>query len=341
MQYLVGKIAYHVRLIATELFAVLIMVVTFVHAIFAPTVQEFFIRGGIFFFVTVFGVLLIRGTLREIRALRELSDAKTEFISIASHQLRTPLSVIKGYLSLLEEGTFGEMKSEQRDVVKKVYMANEGMIRLVNDLLNVSRADQGRLEYVFHELELGEVVDGVIERFRLSAGQKGVTLDWERPDEPTMVHADEDKIAQVISNLVDNAIKYTEHGGIVIRISHEEGTRQNVRVYIKDSGVGIAQEELAGLFQRFNRARGGERISSSGSGLGLYIAKKVTEGHHGCIWVESEGEGRGSTFAIELPLAGSERAPHLGSTARSLEAGKHNSAPNRESSGAGQKLKKL
>jgi signal transduction histidine kinase len=212
---------------------------------------------------------------------------------------------------MMKEGTFGKLQEKQEKTVDKLYATNEAMIRLVNDLLNVSRADQGRLQYVFKELDLRELISGIVDRLRVSAESKGLSLAWDPPKEAVPVIADDDKLAQVISNFIDNSIKYTEHGGITVRISMEESVGGHVMVRVSDTGIGIPKEEVAKLFQRFSRGRGGQRVSSSGAGLGLYIAKTIAEGHKGRVWAESDGEGHGSTFVVELPLATSREAREL------------------------------
>jgi signal transduction histidine kinase len=289
----------------------LIFLGSIAYAIFRHQLLNIRVIATEFILATIFAVLLVRGTLREIRALQELSDAKTEFINIASHQLRTPLTALKGYLSMMKEGTFGTLQEKQEKTVDKLYATNEAMIRLVNDLLNVSRADQGRLQYIFKELDLRELISGIVDRLRVSAESKGLSLSWDPPKEAVPVIADDDKLAQVISNFIDNSIKYTEHGGITVRISMEESVGGHVMVRVSDTGIGIPKEEVAKLFQRFSRGSGGQRVSSSGAGLGLYIAKTIAEGHHGRVWAESEGAGKGSTFVIELPLANSPEAWEL------------------------------
>lgn len=292
---------FNIRVIATELFTSLIILTTFLNFLFSESRGEFINQGIIFFSVTIFGVLLIRGTLREIKSLQELSDAKSEFVSIASHQLRTPLSIVKGFISLLKEGSFGSVTPKQTEILNKVFTTNEGMIRLVNDLLDVSRAEQGKLTYKFEKIDISDIIDAVAGDLTPSAKERNLTISWERPTKAIYVDADTDKIRNVIMNLLDNAIKYTEIGGISINVSQEGTSSDSVTIYMKDSGIGIGKDETENIFERFRRAEGGERVNATGTGLGLYIAKRIIEDHGGKITAESEGRGKGSTFIIQLP----------------------------------------
>ena len=294
---------FDIRLIATELFSVLTIFVFLVNIFTSNNTEELAFNIGLFILITIFGLMLVRGTRREIDALQELSNKKSEFLSIASHQLRTPISSMKGYLAMLREGDFGKLSKEQLLTINKVYKINEGMLRLINDFLNLSRAEKGTLEYSFQKVDLVNMVDGIVEHLKVWADVKNVDINWERPKEPIAVYADEGKLSQVISNLIDNAIKYTQtKGGISVKIA-KEGTHSNyVRVYIKDNGIGIPKEEIQTIFQSFERGNKGKKENAGGSGLGLYVAKMIIEGHNGRIWAESEGEDKGSTFVVELPL---------------------------------------
>lgn len=293
---------FNIRLIATELFATLVIFIFLINFILSSGVRDAALNGALFALTTLFGVLLVRGTLREIRALQELSDAKTEFVNIASHQLRTPLSIAKGYLSMLNEGSYGELSPKQLKISRILYVANERMLNLVADLLNVSRAEQGKLQYQFEKIDIRDIIDTVVENLSIIAREKNLTLVWQKPPEPTFIRADKDKIRNVLMNLVDNAIKYTAQGGITVSISRESAPPGSLAISIKDTGIGLTQDEIVKLFEQFRRGDRGRRVNASGSGLGLYIAKRIAEDHKGRVRVESEGENKGSTFIIELPL---------------------------------------
>jgi signal transduction histidine kinase len=232
--------------------------------------------------------------------LRKLDNAKSEFISIASHQLRTPLTAIKGFISLLLEGSYGKVNSIHREVMNKVYLSNERLIALVEDMLNLSRIESGRMEYNFEKVKIEDVAKEVYDTFAIRSREKGLKLELKLPETPLPeATTDRNKIREVISNLVDNSIKYTLKGWVSIRLSQKD---DKIIVAITDTGIGIPQEELPYLFEKFSRGKDISRLNTGGTGLGLHVGKRMIEALHGAIRVESEGEGKGSTFFIEVPI---------------------------------------
>jgi len=231
--------------------------------------------------------------------LKELDQAKTEFISIASHQLRTPLSAIKGYLSMVLEGDFGPVSSKLNKIVKDVFQSNERLVRLVNVFLNVSRIESGRLKVAKTDFDLVAWAGKSINDMISEAERKGLKLEFVKKKDKIMVNADQDKIMDILINFIDNAIKYSQKGKITVTVEKRE---DSARVTVKDNGIGIGPEEIKELFTKFTRGRKVSQISTSGSGLGLFIAKKIVELHKGKIWAESKGEGKGSSFIFEIPV---------------------------------------
>jgi len=232
---------------------------------------------------------------------REVDRMKTEFISIASHQLRTPMSGVKGVLSLLLEDVLGPLNPEQRKYVRRANEANERLIALVNDLLNVSRLEQGSLQLRSEPVNLAEVLQTLAAEFQPRAAQYKQTLQVERdgsPDEEMVVHGDPVRLREVFLNLLDNAVKYTpESGRITLRLQASE---QRVTVEVSDSGVGIPADKFPVLFQKFNRIQNPLSGREFGTGLGLYFARSVIELHQGSVEVESH-LGEGTTFRVTLP----------------------------------------
>ncbi len=236
--------------------------------------------------------------------LRKLDNAKTEFISIASHQLRTPLTAVKGFVSLLLEGSYGGLDPKQQDVLNKIYSSNNRLINLVEDLLNISRIESGRMEFKFDKWKLEGICQEVIDTFILKAKDRGLYLHYNPPKELLPeITIDGAKIHEVISNLVDNALKYTKKGGVTLRLEPANaGQKQAVRIIVSDTGIGIPAAELPYLFARFSRGKDISRLNAGGTGLGLYVGKSMVKANGGKIWAESSGEGRGSRFVIELPV---------------------------------------
>jgi len=232
--------------------------------------------------------------------LKQLDSAKSEFISLASHQLRTPLSIIKGYVSMMMEGTWGQVTDKQKEQLNKVYLSNERLIKLVEDLLTVSRIESGRLDFKWELVSLEDMVESVIEEFSQKASKRNLYLKYIKSKEGLpKIRIDSLKIRQVVQNLVDNALHYTKKGGIIIRLK-KKGSK--IVFSIKDTGIGISQKEQVALFEKFSRGREVGKMHTEGVGLGLYLGAKMVIAHHGKIWIESEGKGKGSTFYFELPI---------------------------------------
>jgi signal transduction histidine kinase len=232
--------------------------------------------------------------------LKRLDVAKSEFISIASHQLRTPLTVIKGYISMILEGSFGKISKTQKESLEKVYESSERLIQLIENLLNISRIESGRLQYSFMPLDLEKLVANVVEELESVAKKKGLRFTYKKPKTalPTL-KLDEEKLRQVIMNLIDNSIKYTKQGSVTVSLYQKDN---RVIFSVKDTGIGIDEEGKDNLFKKFSRGTGTSLIHTEGTGLGLYVAKQIVEGHGGDIRVESPGEGKGSEFLVSLPV---------------------------------------
>jgi len=297
---------YHlfgIEVILTEILVVAIGILLLIQIFVAPTFLWRIVNGIIFVLFCVFGYLLIRGVFREIRRREELekiSRAKTEFISITSHQLRTPLSAIKGYLSMVLEGSYGEISERVEKVLEKVYQSNERLIKLVNSFLDVSKIELGREELKFEEVSIEDLISETISEIEIEAKKKNLYLKFEKPKiSLSKILIDRGKIKEVLMNVLDNAIRYTQEGGITIRLQIANGRLQ---IVIADTGEGLTKEEISKLFESFSRGEAGAKFWTEGAGLGLYLARKFVELHKGKIWAESEGKGKGSTFYIELPI---------------------------------------
>jgi len=239
--------------------------------------------------------------------LKELDNAKTEFVSIVAHQLQSPPTTIKGYSMLLSEGNYGELTLEQKDIIQKIFNANEQQVAFVDDLLSVSRLESGRVIFNFEKYQMGEICQEVIDNLFVKAKDKSLYLEFNKQMVPE-VSVDRAKMREAVSNLVDNAIKYTKRGGVklsltICSLGGERCIRGNhLRIMVSDTGIGIPIDEMPRLFSKFSRGKDVKRLNANGTGLGLYVVKMITEGNRGKVWVESDGEGKGSRFIIELPI---------------------------------------
>ncbi len=231
---------------------------------------------------------------------KQIDKLKSEFISIAAHQLRTPLSAIKWVIKMILDKDVGPLNKEQSELLEKGYKSNERIIELVNDLLNVSRIEEGRFGYDFNMCDLQEILDIVTEdteRFIAKNHQKFLI---NKPENLPKIYMDKERVLLIIQNLLDNAVKYTpEFGKIEINIKKQND--EFIEISVQDNGVGVPEEDKIKLFSKFFRAKNVIRMETEGSGLGLFIAKNIVEKHHGQISVESR-EGKGTTVSFTLPL---------------------------------------
>jgi signal transduction histidine kinase len=293
---------FDIEVILTEILVGVIGILLVVQIFVAPSTLWKIVNGVIFVLFCIFGYLLIRGVFREIRRREELeriSRAKTEFISITSHQLRTPLTVIKGYLSMILEGVYGEVSEKVKKVLENIYLANERLIKLVNSFLNVSKIELGKLELELERADIVEIVESVVRELEIEAKEKNLYLKFEKPKEVPKILIDKEKIREVILNLIDNAIKYTQRGGVEVKL---QILNNRLQIVVADTGEGFTKEEREKLFESFSRGSAGQKYWVEGAGIGLYVAKKIVELHQGKIWAESEGKGKGSKFYVELPI---------------------------------------
>ncbi len=270
----------------------------------------------------IFGLILIQSVRNEVgqrekierlafdltsanNRLLEIDKQKSEFVSFATHQLRAPLTAMKGYTSLILEGEMGDVNADVKQAVKRIFDSSTTLENIVDDYLNISRIELGTLQYNFDMVNLKDILDSVVGELKPNIEKKG--LDLNLVIKPTglntrfMVRADKDKIKQVISNLIDNSVKYTPSGSINISLD-KDINRRKILISIKDTGVGISPDVMPKLFSKFVRADNANKQNIFGTGLGLYIASQIALAHRGRIWAESKGEGKGSEFYFELDM---------------------------------------
>lgn len=233
------------------------------------------------------------------KRLRAIDASKDEFISMASHQLRTPLTSIKGYISMLLEGDLGEITPQQRKALEEAYNSSQRMVYLIGDFLNLSRLQTGRFELERTPVSLPHIIAEEIAQLRAAADARGVTLQYDPPASFPEVLVDENKIRQVMMNFIDNAIYYAKPTGGVITVSLLEHAH-HVSFRVRDNGIGVPAHERPHLFMKFYRAANARKARPDGTGIGLYMAKKVIIAHGGTILFESK-EGLGSEFGFRLP----------------------------------------
>ncbi len=253
--------------------------------------------------LTEVGKILIRRDLELSRAnerLQELDVLKSEFVSVAAHQLRTPLTAVKWALSSLLEETAGRLPAHHRKTLGDAYRATQRLIELIGDLLDVARLEEGRYGFRFNPGPIVPIVREAFGRFQQTAQDKGLTFSLELPEtDPPVLRIDAERIDIALDNLIDNAVKYTPPGGsVTVRVVSRP---EAVAVEVTDTGIGVPESQQHRVFTKFFRSHNARLLETSGSGLGLYLAKNIVERHDGSMDFQSI-EGQGSTFTITLPI---------------------------------------
>ncbi len=231
--------------------------------------------------------------------LKSLDRMKDEFLSNASHELKTPLVSIEGYSELLSDGTLGELNEQQKKAVDTVIRNAKRLERLIDSILYLSIEEAGRMQYTFKPLRIADVIEKSVLDMLPQIKKHNLNIRKEVQDNLPLIQADRDKIVQVIINLIANSIKFTPSGEIVVKAYvGEDG--DNLHIEVNDIGIGISKEHINNLFDRFYQGDASTNRKYGGTGLGLHISKLIVEAHHGKMWAESE-EGVGTTIHVTLP----------------------------------------
>jgi len=313
---------FNVKIVTAQIFTYSLWIFIFFRMLLSDTFQDQIVNGILLAVTIVLGLLLNRSVKQEVvqresiqtlatdlektnKRLLQLDREKSEFVSFATHQLRGPLTAMKGYASLILEGDMGEINDKVRNGLTRIFDSTNTLVTIVNDYLNVSRIELGAMKYAFEPIDLKTMIADVIAEIKPNIDKVGVKFSFKVEGEDTdyRTTADRDKLKQVIANVIDNSLKYTPSGSIDCRLEYD----RNKHVFlfsVKDTGVGIAPEVLPRLFQKFSRAENAYKTNIRGTGLGLYVAKEIIEAHHGTIRAESEGEGKGATFIVEFEPMG-------------------------------------
>ncbi|MCD6085394.1 hypothetical protein J7J41_00125 [bacterium] len=307
---IVRRQLFEIKVVLTEFLVGVIAILLIVNIIGSRSIFEYVWKSVLLAIFFVFGYLLIKSVTREIKLrkslqvayqkLEELDKAKTEFISIASHQLKGPLGIIKGYLWMILNEKYGFLSKKIKEPLENIFKLNERLIKVVNDLLNLSRLELGRIKLEKEYFQIEDIVYNIYKELFSQAKEKGLKFIIKKPQKKLpKIFGNKLKIREAIFNVIDNAIKYTQKGFIKIEFFQRENL---VFVKVSDSGIGFSREETRNIFQSFRRTRRGAILYAQGAGLGLYIAKKFIEIHKGQLWAKSKGENKGATFFIALPV---------------------------------------
>lgn len=239
---------------------------------------------------------------RDITKEKEVDKAKSEFVSLASHQLRTPLTAVSWYTELILGGDAGPISPKQKKYLGEIYQGNKRMIDLVNTLLDVSRIELGTLQFEAKTTDIAEITRAVLEDQKLDIANKNLNIISKFDKNVPTLFIDPNQLKMVVQNLITNSITYTSSGGkIELKISFDQTKR--ILIKVSDNGYGIPKDQQKKIFTKFFRADNAREKDSEGTGLGLYIVKSIVENFGGKIWFDSE-ENKGTTFYVELPLIG-------------------------------------
>ncbi len=310
---------FQVKLLATEALMagqlILLCSLLFVQTI--ENAQTIAIITIIFF--STLGTLLIKSVRNEVHQrehiqklahsleesnarLKIVDQQKSEFVSIASHQLRSPLTAIRGYASMLLEGNFGQLSSSQLEPISRIQDSAKLMSGSIEDFLNVSRIESGNIKYECTQFNLETRTETIVQDLQPEAQKTGIQLIYKKATTGSgQVYGDVGKVQQILHNLINNALKYTPKGTITVT-TYDNRERGVFAVEVADTGIGIEKEALSQLFQKFGRAKNANSVNTSGTGLGLFVAREMARAMKGDITVTSEGEGRGSKFVFVMPL---------------------------------------
>lgn len=307
---------FNMKLFFTEFFVYAILAAILFRAIFSASKVDMYINLAVLVFVAATSYFLIKNMLEEKKQkemlerqnaalaiansqLQTLDSKKTEFINIASHQLRTPVTAIKGYVELLLDGSYGEINETANKQILRIKDLTAQVLHLLTDMLNLSRVEENRLDYRFEEVELNELVNNLCKNFEVAAVRKGLGFNYNIMQEKVKRPIDKTLFAQSVENILDNALKYTSSGGIKI-ITYTKNN--NFYFECVDTGIGIDEKSIETLFRKFARSANAIRSGLDGSGIGMYLAREIVKAHGGEIELQSQGEGKGTRAILIVPL---------------------------------------
>jgi signal transduction histidine kinase len=259
-------------------------------------------KGTVFFRDLVIEVFASEGliVLRDVTEESLVKKEKTDFLLSYIHQLKTSATSAKWSLKMFLSGDFGKISKEQKSVMEMLYKRNDDLISLVENLLSSIKIENGKYFYRKTLEDIMAITQSVVAHFKNEIKSKKIKFEFNEPGyNLPKIMVDREKMEFVLENLFDNSFKYTEKGGKVSALLEKDG--KNIKFSIKDSGVGIPAKQQDKIFGKFFRAENANKINANGSGIGLFVAKKIIEDHHGKIWFESE-EGKGSIFYFTLPI---------------------------------------
>jgi signal transduction histidine kinase len=315
--------------VATEIFTATLIIALIIEIFFATSPTDLAIKTLTVALVLPASFFLMRSVRGEIESKRKIEslladlsavneelkvlDAqKSEFLYLVAHQLREPLTFINSTASMVLKGSSGQITDATKGALERIFESGKRLMVIINDFLDITSIERGEMKYEFSITDIRAVASDVVTDMKLNAKNAGLeielhiedeaspTSDAEKYDPRFTTTVDQGKIRQVLSNLIDNSIKYTPKGRVDIYVSSDDVAKKIV-IRITDTGIGLSSETLAKIFNKFSRAEGVSKVYTEGSGLGLYVAREIMKKHRGRVFAESAGAGEGSSFILELP----------------------------------------
>lgn len=302
---------FNIKVAAAAILVFLLSVVSLADIIFSSTLSEVLLRVGVFILVLVFGINLIRGVLREVeqrerieklaKELTETNERQEGLIHFIGHEVKGFLTKAQGAFSLLVDGDLGTLPEEAHSFAEQALRETQDGVKSVSDILKAANLKRGTVEFHKEPFDLKQLVEAAIEKERPSAQAKGLALTLSVGEGGYLLVGDSPEIGgHLVRNLIENALNYTPSGSITVSLERHGG---KIQLAVKDTGVGISEEDKVRLFTEGGHGKDSQRINVHSTGYGLFIAKQVVDAHGGTIRAESDGQGKGSTFTVELPAA--------------------------------------
>ncbi len=301
---------FNIKIASTAALTFVLTVVTFIEVIFSNSLTLILFRSGVFILILVFGVLLMKGVLKEIlqrekiqvlaEELKVANEGQANLMHIMNHQIKGRLGVAKNIFAELLTDDYGHVPDESRYIIQKGLEETDMGVQYVQGILNGTSAESGNLPYDMVKMDLKEVVTAVVEREKDLVQQKGLGYEFRVADGNYSIQGDPTQLREVIKNMIDNSINYTPTGKIMVSLERKDN---KVLFAVKDTGIGLSEDDKPKLFKTGGRGKDSAKINVNSTGYGLAFVKGVVEAHKGRVWAESEGSGKGSQFYVELPIA--------------------------------------
>lgn len=310
-----GIVQFAVSFVAVNLIVVLLNSFLFIQVLLSDSVDKFVSNGVIFITCFVLSLLLLRRNNQETlvkeknahiealeeshKRLQELDKQKTEFLNLAAHQLRTPVSIVNSYVSMMQDGDYGPVPKNLKEVIDNIGESNHWLVGLADEFLNISKLESHQIKFTKAPFDMSTLIFEVAKEVEPKMHKKGLLIDLSKVEKNVVGTFDAEKIKNVVLNYVDNAVKYSTSGTITLTVKKDAN---GIAVTCSDQGVGFTEQDKPRFFKKFARAEYAKKIEvDSSTGLGLYICRKFVEGHGGKVWAKSAGTGKGSEFGFWIP----------------------------------------